>query len=130
MVAELAWNTGVAVICFLVWFYPMGLDRNAEWTNAVDVRSTLVFLDIWASFLFASTLAHALIAGAPSSEAASAIANIFGICVRITVSSNERETSVANDLPFSCMHSPVYWSRRVPSRSSGSSCTASTLSPT
>jgi len=77
--AELVWNTGVAVVCFLVWFYPMGLFRNARWTGTVHTRSTLVFLVIWSAFLFGSTLAHALIAGAPSSEAASALGNVLGI---------------------------------------------------
>jgi len=86
VLAELVWNTVVAVICFLVWFYPMGLFRNARWTGAVNSRSTLVFLDIWSAFLFGSSLAHALIAGAPTSEAASALGNILGICVSITAS--------------------------------------------
>lgn len=77
--AELVWNTGVAIICFLVWFYPMGLFRNAEWTGTVHTRSTLVFLVIWTAFLFGSSLAHALIAGAPTAEAASALGNVLGI---------------------------------------------------
>jgi hypothetical protein len=81
VVAEIAWNTGVAVICFLVWFYPMGLLRNARWTGTVNTRSTLVFLNIWSAFLFGSTLAHALIAGLPTAEAASALGNVLGICV-------------------------------------------------
>ena len=90
VVAELVWNTGIAVICFLVWFYPMGLFRNARYTGTVHSRSTLVFLDIWSAFLFGSTLAHALIAGAPTSEAASALGNVLGICVRTTESPHDR----------------------------------------
>jgi ATP-binding cassette subfamily G (WHITE) protein 2 (PDR) len=93
--AELVWNTGVAVICFLVWFYPMGLFRNARWTGTVHTRSTLVFLVIWSAFLFGSTLAHALIAGAPTAEAASALGNVLGILVRfhwIPTTMRERKT--------------------------------------
>ena len=88
VVAELVWNTGVAIVCFLVWFYPMGLFRNARWTGTVHTRSTLVFLVIWSAFLFGSTLAHALIAGAPTSEAASALGNVLGIMVSIVHRSN------------------------------------------
>lgn len=79
IMAELVWNTGVAIICFLVWYYPMGLFRNAQWTGTVNTRSTLVFLVIWTAFLFGSSLAHALIAGSPTSEAASALGNVLGI---------------------------------------------------
>lgn len=89
VVAEIVWNTGVAVLCFLVWYYPVGLLRNARWTGTVSSRSTLVFLNIWSAFLFGSTLAHALIAGAPTAEAASALGNVLGICVRITDSPQE-----------------------------------------
>jgi ATP-binding cassette subfamily G (WHITE) protein 2 (PDR) len=78
-VAELVWNTGVAIACFLVWYYPMGLFRNARWTDIVHTKSTLVSLVIWSAFLFGSTLAHALIAGAPTAEAASALGNVSGI---------------------------------------------------
>lgn len=79
VLAELVWNTAVAIVCFLAWFYPMGLFRNARWTGTVHTRSTLVFLVIWSAFLFGSSLAHALIAGAPTSEAASALGNVLGI---------------------------------------------------
>jgi hypothetical protein len=68
----------------------MGLFRNARYTGTVHSRSTLVFLDIWSAFLFGSTLAHALIAGAPTSEAASALGNVLGICVRTTESPHDR----------------------------------------
>lgn len=79
ILTELVWNTGVAIICFLAWYYPTGLLRNAEYTGTVHARSTLVFLTIWVAFLFGSTLAHALIAGSPDSESASALANVLGI---------------------------------------------------
>jgi ABC-type multidrug transport system permease subunit len=68
-----------AILCFLAWFYPVGLYRNAEYTDTVHSRSTLAFLIIWATFLFASSFAHLLIAGVESAELASALANIMGI---------------------------------------------------
>jgi ABC-type multidrug transport system permease subunit len=76
---EFAWNTLAAILCFLAWFYPVGLYRNAEYTDTVHSRSTLAFLIIWATFLFASSFAHLLIAGVESAELASALANIMGI---------------------------------------------------
>jgi ATP-binding cassette subfamily G (WHITE) protein 2 (PDR) len=102
--AELVWNTGVAVICFLVWFYPMGLFRNARWTGTVHTRSTLVFLVIWSAFLFGSTLAHALIAGAPTAEAASALGNVLGILVRLQSCYNKRKKTLT---VIRCTHSPA-----------------------
>lgn len=79
VLTELVWNTGVAVVCFLVWYYPMGLFRNAQYTGGLHPRGALVFLIVWAAFLFGSSLAHALIAGAPTAEAASALANVLAI---------------------------------------------------
>jgi ATP-binding cassette subfamily G (WHITE) protein 2 (PDR) len=72
----------------------MGLFRNARWTGTVHTRSTLVFLVIWSAFLFGSTLAHALIAGAPTAEAASALGNVLGILVSFHPSFNDRKESL------------------------------------
>lgn len=69
----------MAVFCFLVWFYPVGLYRNAEWTDAVHIRSFHTLLLIVAAFLLASTLAHMLIAGSPSEEIAGSLATLLGI---------------------------------------------------
>ncbi|KAF9892130.1 hypothetical protein FE257_002536 [Aspergillus nanangensis] len=76
---EFVWNTVMAVFCFLVWFYPVGLYRNAEYTDTVHVRSTQTFLVIWAAFLFASSFGHMLIAGLATAELASGISNILSI---------------------------------------------------
>lgn len=69
----------MAVFCFLVWFYPVGLYQNAQYTDTVHYRSTLTMLIIWAAFLFASSFAHMLIAGMDSAEIASALSNILFI---------------------------------------------------
>ncbi|ETN39195.1 uncharacterized protein HMPREF1541_05418 [Cyphellophora europaea CBS 101466] len=76
---ELIWNTFAAIFCFILWYYPMGLYENAEWTDAVHSRGFLTFLFVWSSFMFASSFAHAIIAGVDSDEVASAIANILSI---------------------------------------------------
>ncbi|KAE8154043.1 ABC-2 type transporter-domain-containing protein [Aspergillus avenaceus] len=79
IVIELVWNSVMAILCFLVWFYPVGLYRNGQYTDTEHSRSTLVFLFIWVTFLFASSLAHMLIAGISSDELASSLSNIISI---------------------------------------------------
>lgn len=69
----------MAVFCFLVWYYPTGLYRNAQWTDALHIRSFHTLLIILAVFLFASSLAHMLIAGSPSEEIAGAFATLLSI---------------------------------------------------
>jgi ATP-binding cassette subfamily G (WHITE) protein 2 (PDR) len=69
----------MAVFCFLVWYYPVGLYRNAEWTDSVNIRGFHTLLIIVVTFLFASSLAHMLIAGSPSEEIAGAIATLLSI---------------------------------------------------
>jgi len=67
----------MAVLCFICWYYPMGLYRNAEWTNAVHLRSFLLVLLIWQFFLFTSTFAHMIIAGLPNPDIAASIMNLI-----------------------------------------------------
>jgi hypothetical protein len=69
----------MAFCCFLVWYYPVGLYRNAEWTDSVHIRAFHTLLIIVVTFLFASSLAHMLIAGAPNEEIAGAFATLLGI---------------------------------------------------
>lgn len=83
IVVEIIWNTIMAVGCFCLIYYPIGLYNNAEWTDAIHSRGFLTFLLIWTSLLFASTLAQAIIAGVASDELATAIANILGIMLYV-----------------------------------------------
>jgi ABC-type multidrug transport system permease subunit len=73
----------VAVFCFLVWYYPVGLYQNAQQTDTIHSRSTLALLAIWVSFLFASSFAHMLIAGIESAEIASSLSTVFYIMMYI-----------------------------------------------
>jgi ATP-binding cassette subfamily G (WHITE) protein 2 (PDR) len=69
----------MAIFCFLVWYYPVGLYRNAEWTDSVHIRAFHTLLIIVVTFLFSSSLAHLLIAGAPNEEIAGAFATLLSI---------------------------------------------------
>ncbi|KAF1997403.1 putative multidrug resistance ABC transporter [Amniculicola lignicola CBS 123094] len=79
---ELPWNTLMAVFIFLTWYYPIGLYRNAEPTDAVTLRAGQMFLFVWMFLLFTSTFAHMAIAGVESAEAGGNIANLaFSLCL-------------------------------------------------
>ena len=80
--AEIPWNSLMAVIIFITWYFPIGLYRNAEATDAVNERSGLMFLYVWAFFLFTSTFCHLVIAGMETAENAGNIANLlFSLCL-------------------------------------------------
>ncbi|KAI8936432.1 hypothetical protein NX059_006840 [Plenodomus lindquistii] len=79
IVIEMAWNALMAIMCFVAWYYPAGLYRNAEATDTTHIRSFLTLLVILATFLFTSTFAHMLIAGAPNEEIAGAVAALVSI---------------------------------------------------
>ncbi|KAK5675209.1 Multidrug resistance protein [Elasticomyces elasticus] len=76
---ELAWNTVMAVFSFFVWYYPIGLYRNAQHTNTVHSRGLLTFLVLEASFLFASSFGQMLIAGIEAEQIAASIATLLGV---------------------------------------------------
>lgn len=77
IVVELPWASFSAVLLFFTWYYPIGLYRNAEPTNAVHERGILMFLLIWAFLLFSSTFSHLIIAGVADAEGGSQIANLL-----------------------------------------------------
>lgn len=62
---------------FFIWYYPIGLYRNAEPTNAVHLRGAQVFLFFEMFLLFSSTFAIAVVAGIPTAETAGNIANLM-----------------------------------------------------
>ncbi|WQF84837.1 Putative AAA+ ATPase domain, CDR ABC transporter, ABC-2 type transporter, transmembrane [Colletotrichum destructivum] len=79
IIVEMFWNSIMAVFSFLFWYYPIRLDRNAAWADAVHSRAATLFLICWAFFLFSSTFAHLMIAGLGSAEVAGGIMNLFFI---------------------------------------------------
>ncbi|KAF1938793.1 ABC transporter CDR4 [Clathrospora elynae] len=82
IVVELPWNSLMAVIIFFCWYYPIGLYRNAEPTDAVAYRGFQLFLFVWMFLLFTSTFTHMVIAGIDSAETGGNIANLmFSLCL-------------------------------------------------
>lgn len=59
---ELPWNSLMAVVIYFCLYYPVGLYRNAEPTNAVTERGGLFFLYCLVFLLFTSTFTNMVIA--------------------------------------------------------------------
>lgn len=79
---ELPWNSLMAVIIFLSWYYPIGMYNNAIPNDQVTERGALMFLLILTFLLFTSTFAHLAIAGIEVAETGANIANLlFMLCL-------------------------------------------------
>jgi ATP-binding cassette subfamily G (WHITE) protein 2 (PDR) len=79
---ELPWNSLMAVIIFFCWYYPIGLYRNAEPSDAVALRGFQLFLFVWMFLIFTSTFTHMVIAGIDSAETGGNLANLmFSLCL-------------------------------------------------
>ncbi|KIW88628.1 uncharacterized protein Z519_10674 [Cladophialophora bantiana CBS 173.52] len=82
IVAEIPWNFAGAVLLFFCWYYPIGLYRNAEPTNAVEERGALMWLLVLAFLMFTSTFAHMVIASIEMAETGGHVANLmFSLCL-------------------------------------------------
>lgn len=77
VIVELPWQTLMAVITFLGWYYPVGLFRNAQITDTLNERAILMFLLVLAFYLWTSTFAHMIIAGVEGAENGGNIAQLF-----------------------------------------------------
>lgn len=82
IIVELPWNTLMAALMFVCWYYPVGLYRNAEAAGQVTERGALMFLFLWLFLLFTSTFTDFIIAGFETAEAGGNIANLlFSLCL-------------------------------------------------
>ncbi|VDC04768.1 unnamed protein product [Peniophora sp. CBMAI 1063] len=82
ILVELPWNTLAAVTLFFTYYYPIGLYRNAQFTDAVTERGGLFFAFIWQFLLFTSTFTHMIIAGIPDAVTGGNLANLlFSLCL-------------------------------------------------
>ena len=82
IVVELPWNSLMAVLIFVTWYYPIGLFRNAIPTDAVTERGGLMFLCVLSFLLFTSTFTNLIIAGIESAEGGANLAQLmFSLCL-------------------------------------------------
>ncbi|KAK5995250.1 ZEB2-regulated ABC transporter 1 [Cladobotryum mycophilum] len=82
IIVEIPWNALMSVIMFFCWYYPIGLYRNAEPSDAVTERGALMFLFILAFMLFTCTFCTFMIAGFETAEGGANMANLmFMLCL-------------------------------------------------
>ncbi|KAK7029741.1 ABC-2 type transporter-domain-containing protein [Favolaschia claudopus] len=77
IIVELPWQLLTALICFVSWYYPIGLYRNAIAANQVKERGGLMFLMVTQFMFFTSTFSQMVVAGNDSAEAASNVSNLL-----------------------------------------------------
>lgn len=75
-ITELPWQTLLAVILFIVWYYPIGMSRAMP-AEEVNERSLLVFLFIWSFMIFTSTFSQLVITALPSAALGVNIASLL-----------------------------------------------------
>ncbi|RYP73544.1 hypothetical protein DL771_003583 [Monosporascus sp. 5C6A] len=80
--AEIPWNSLMAVLMFVCWYYPVGLQHNAEAAGQTAERGALMFLLLLAFMWFTATFTHMVIAAFETAEAGGNIANmLFMMCL-------------------------------------------------
>ncbi|KAL8922410.1 MAG: hypothetical protein Q9172_003566 [Xanthocarpia lactea] len=77
IIVELPWNTLMAVLIYVCWYYPIGMHRNAIPSGQLHERGALMFLLIWTFMLFTSTFTHMVVAGMESSETAGNVGQLL-----------------------------------------------------
>lgn len=65
---ELPWNTLMATLVFVSWYYPIGMYRNAIPDGQVVERGGLMWMFCWLFLLFTSTFSTMVIAGIETAE--------------------------------------------------------------
>ncbi|KAI5467615.1 ABC-2 type transporter-domain-containing protein [Mariannaea sp. PMI_226] len=81
ILVEALWNSVIAVLSYVCWYFPTGLYRNSYKTDAVDSRNVTVFLFIWLFYMFTSTFANMIIAGFESDEVAGGVVTLVMIMI-------------------------------------------------
>ena len=67
----------MSALVFVGWYYPIGMNRNAEPTHEVAARGGAMFLLMWMYLLYASTLGHMIQAGVELADLAGNYANLL-----------------------------------------------------
>ncbi|KAL8826987.1 MAG: hypothetical protein Q9191_003460 [Dirinaria sp. TL-2023a] len=77
IIIEILWNSVMAVLVFVGWYYPIGLRQNAVEADQLAERGALIFLFILTFLIFAGTFTNMVIAGIETAEAAGNITNLL-----------------------------------------------------
>lgn len=74
---EVPWNFLMGTITYFCWYYPVGLWRNAEATDAVAERGAYMWLMITAWYVYSGTLGQACVAGMEIADNAANLAMLL-----------------------------------------------------
>ena len=55
ILVELPWQTLLAVLTFVSWYFPIGMYKNAQVTDTLGERAGLMFLFVWVFYLVCSS---------------------------------------------------------------------------
>jgi len=80
--AEIPWQIASGTLAFFCWYYPIGLYRNAEPTDAVAQRGALMWIIIVLFFIYCSTMAQLCISfNELADNAANLSSLLFTMCL-------------------------------------------------
>ncbi|CAK7891667.1 pleiotropic ABC efflux transporter of multiple drugs Cdr1p [[Candida] anglica] len=80
--SEIPFQIAVGTVSYFTWYYPVGLYKNAEPTNAVAERGALMWLFITAFYVFTSTMGHLCISFIELADNAANLATmLFTLCL-------------------------------------------------
>ena len=77
ILSELPWQAIVALLQFVTWYYPLGMDRNAVASELVPERGCLMFLVLWPYLTFSSTFAQMVVSIMPDAATGVNISALF-----------------------------------------------------
>lgn len=58
IISEIPWQTLMAFVYFVTWYYPLGMYRNAIAADQLHERGGLTFLLLWSFMIFCSTFSQ------------------------------------------------------------------------
>lgn len=75
---ELPWNTLVALLIFLCWYYPTGMYRNATGgsTQVMLEKNGLMIVFLWEYLTYASTFGQLMQVGVELAETAAKLSHV------------------------------------------------------
>ncbi|KAK0713451.1 ATP-binding cassette transporter [Lasiosphaeria miniovina] len=81
IISEIPWSTLASLFMWALFYFPIGLYRNADAAGQGTERGALMWLLFWQFLLWVSTFAHVCISFAGSAEDGGNIANFFFVLV-------------------------------------------------
>lgn len=81
IVSEIPWNTIASIFMWALFYYPVGLYKNAETAGQGTERGALMWLLFWQLLLWVSTFAHMCVSFVNSADEGGNVANFLFILV-------------------------------------------------